>query len=104
MIEEIAYTLAGMYSSDTARFSTITHYVNLDKGRHTLNAFTGFVPGACIGYIAGLIFGGTGLMEIGAFVGVVFNFSNEFPVKPGMTPAEIDEMYTKLRQGSTRKD
>lgn len=104
MLEEVAYALAGVYSSDTFRFNTATHYLNLDKGRHFFNALTGYVPGVCIGYIAEQITGKSGLMELCSSLAVLFNILTEFPVKPSLTPAEIDAMYAKLRQDSKRKD
>lgn len=104
MIEEIAYAFAGMYGSDTFRFNLAMQYVNLDRTRHVLNAFTGYVPGVCVGYIAEQITGKSGLMELCSSLGVLFNLLSEFPVKPDPTPAEIDKMYTKLRQDNRRKD
>lgn len=104
MIEEFAYAFAGMYSSDTLRFNLAMQYVNLDRTRHVFNAFTGYVPGVCVGYIAERITGKSGLMELCSSISVLFNLLSEFPVKPDPTPAEIDEMYAKLRQNSPKKD
>lgn len=104
MIGEIAYALAGTYSTDTAGFCAAIWYLNQEKGRHTLNALTGFVPGTCIGYLAEQASGFSGLMGLGGLVACSLNLLTEFPFKPSLSPAEQEEMYAKLRQKPPRSD
>jgi len=104
MLEEVAYALAGVYTSDTFRFNLAAHYLNLDKGRHMINAFSGLAPGVCIGYVAQLISGKSGLMETCALAAIFLNLTKEFPIRQDPTPTEINEMYAKLRKDSHRND
>ena len=104
MLEEIAYALAGVYASDTFRFNLAARYLNLDKGRHVFNAFSGFVPGLCVGYAAEQVTGTSGFMELYCVVASSLNLLAEFPFERNSTSSESDGIYTKLHQDSPRED